>query len=68
MEANQKIIVAYTPSGLSEKIRLAEADGWEAIGSHTAVQLHAQLRYSGSQHMETEHKAEYAQTIRKIKQ
>jgi hypothetical protein len=64
----QKLITARSPSSLNEKIKQAEADGWEAIGSHTAVQLHAQLKYAGKQHMETEHKAEYAQTIRKINQ
>jgi hypothetical protein len=65
MSYQQKIITANSPEALNSKIKEAISDGWKCIGSHTAMRLHAQLRYSGSQHMDTLHKAEYAQTIRK---
>jgi len=60
-----KIISANSPSDLNTKIKKHIEEGWKPVGSHTAVQLHAQLRYSGRQHMDTHHKAEYAQTMRK---
>lgn len=65
MASEQKIITAGTPEGLNAKIKKYQEEGWECVGSHTAVQLHAQLRYSGKQHMDTLHKAEYAQSIRR---
>lgn len=65
MKYQQKIITANDPSVLNALIKNYLELGWEAVGSHTALQLHAQLRYAGNQHMETEHKAEYAQTIKK---
>lgn len=61
----QKIIESSSPSGLNAKIKKYIEEGWEPIGSHTATQIRAQLRYSGKQHMDTIHAAEYAQTIRK---
>lgn len=41
------------------------AEGWEPIGSHSAVVVHSQNRYSGSQHMDTIHETEYSITMRK---
>lgn len=38
--------------------------GWEPIGSHSVVVIHAQNRYSGSQHMDTLYKTEYSITMR----
>lgn len=61
----QKILTSPSPEGLNAKIKKYLEEGWKPVGSHTAMQLHAQLRYAGKQHMDTMHKAEYAQTVRK---
>jgi hypothetical protein len=42
------------------------AEGWEPLGSHSAVSTHSQNRYSGMQLMDTLHKAEYSITMKLI--
>lgn len=61
----QKIITSTSPEGLTGKIKKYIEDGWEPIGSHTALAVRSVLRYAGKQHMTTEHRAEYCQTMRK---
>jgi len=61
----QKIITSSSPEGLNAKIKKYIEEGWVPVGSHTAMTLHSQLRYAGTQHMDTQHKAEYAQTMKK---
>lgn len=61
-----KIISASSPESLNSKIEEMIAEGWEPIGSHSAVNLHSQNRYAGSQHMDTIHKTEYSITMGKL--
>jgi hypothetical protein len=61
----QKIITSNSPEVLTGKIKKHIEDGWEPIGSHTAMAFHSQLKYAGKQHMETIHVAKYCQTMRK---
>jgi hypothetical protein len=65
-KTEQKIIVANSPHDLNKKIEDHVKEGWKCVGSHTAIQLHAQLRYAGNQHKDTVHSAEYAQTMKKV--
>lgn len=65
MASEQKIIAAGTPEALNAKIKKYQKEGWECVGGHTAIQLHAQLRYAGTQHMDTLHKTEYAQSMKR---
>lgn len=46
-------------------IQEMSAEGWEPIGSHSAVVVHSQNRYAGTQHMDTIHETEYSITMRK---
>lgn len=63
-----KIITASSPHTLNKQIEEMIADGWESVGSHSAVTIHAQNRYAGSQHMDTRYETEYSITMRKINQ
>lgn len=60
-----KIIVASSHIGLNKQIEEMIAEGWEPIGSHSVVVIHSQMRYSGTQHMDTLHEAEYSITMQK---
>ena len=51
-----KIISASSPEGLNSKVQDMIAEGWEPMGSHSAVNTHSQNRYAGTQHMDTIHK------------
>lgn len=62
----QKIITSHTTSGLNEKIKQMIAEGWEPVGGHSVVQVHAQNRYSGMQHKDTLYESEYSQTMKKV--
>lgn len=59
----QKIITAMTASKLNEKISHHIEDGWKPIGSHTVINMIAQNKYSGSQHIMTIFDNEYAQSM-----
>ena len=61
-----KIITASSPESLDSRIQEMIAEGWEPLGSHSAVNTHSQNRYAGSQHMDTIHKTEYSITMRMI--
>ena len=61
-----KIITASSSTTLNKRIEEMSADGWEPIGSHSAVVVHSQNRYAGSQHMDTINETEYSITMQKI--
>ena len=61
-----KIITASSPEGLHSKIQDMIAEGWEPMGSHSAVNTHSQNRYAGTQHMDTIHKTEYSISMKLI--
>ena len=58
-----KVVASSSPEGLSLAVTNMIAQGWEPIGSHQVVMHHSQNRYSGSQHMDTRHQADYSQTM-----
>jgi uncharacterized protein YecE (DUF72 family) len=60
-----KVITSGSPEGLTIAVSNAVKDGWEPLGSHQVVLHHAQNRYSGSQHMDTQYKSDYSQTMTK---
>jgi hypothetical protein len=60
-----KIIIASSHIGLNKQIEEMIAEGWEPIGSHSVVVIHSQMRYSGTQHMDTLHETEYSITMQK---
>jgi hypothetical protein len=60
-----KIIIASSHMGLNKQIEEMIIEGWEPIGSHSVVVIHSQLRYSGTQHMDTLHETEYSITMQK---
>lgn len=64
---SQIIITAGTAHSLNQKIADKMKEGYTPIGSHTVVQEHAQNRFAGSQHMDTQYQVEYAQTMVKYK-
>ncbi len=66
MKMKIKIISASSPEGLNSKVQEMIAEGWEPMGSHSAVNIHSQNRYSGTQHMDTIHKTEYSITMKLI--
>lgn len=59
-----KIISASSTHTLNKQIQEMIAEGWEPVGSHSAVTIHAQNRYAGSQHMDTRYETEYSITMR----
>lgn len=59
----QIIITSGSASSLNQKIADKMKEGYVPVGSHTVAQEHAQNRYSGSQHMDTQYRVEYAQTM-----
>ena len=61
-----KIITASSSTTLNKRIEEMSADGWEPIGSHSAVVVHSQNRYAGSQHMDTINETEYSITMQKV--
>ncbi len=61
-----KIITASSPDGLNSKVQDMIAEGWEPLGSHSAVNTHSQNRYAGTQHMDTRHETEYSITMKLI--
>jgi hypothetical protein len=60
-----KIIIASSHIGLNKQIEEMIIEGWEPIGSHSVVVIHSQMRYSGTQHMDTLHETEYSITMQK---
>lgn len=64
MKMKIKILTAGSPERLNSLLEDHITQGWEPVGSHSVVVIHSQNRYSGSQHMDTIHKLEYAITMR----
>lgn len=63
-----KVISSSSPEGLSIAVSNHILEGWNPIGSHQVVMHHSQNRYSGQQHMDTRHQADYSQTmVREVK-
>jgi hypothetical protein len=60
-----KIITSSSAHGLNSKIKELQEDGWEPIGGHGVVTIHAQNKYAGRQFMTTEYRIEYSQTMTK---
>ena len=63
VEDRYKVVSASSPEGLTVAVNNHIAQGWEPIGSHQVVLHHSQNRYSGQQHMDTRHQADYSQTL-----
>jgi hypothetical protein len=61
-----KIITASSSTTLNKKIEEMSADGWEPVGSHSAVVVHSQNRYAGSQHMDTIYETEYSISMQQL--
>ena len=59
----QKIITANSVNALNISIQTHMREGWEPLGSHQVVTIHAQNRYAGTQHKDTVYKNEYSQTM-----
>lgn len=60
-----KILTSRSASGLMEKVKESQMQGWNPIGSHQVVEKNHQLRYSGMQHKDTQIECEYSQTMTK---
>ncbi len=60
------ILTAKSASSLNSKIEEKINEGWNTIGSHKVVEVHHQLRYSGTQHKDTIIESEYSQTMVKF--
>jgi hypothetical protein len=60
-----KVLESRTAEGLTILVNKYLAEGWVTEGSHQAVVSHAQNRYSGRQHMDTNYRTEYSQTIKR---
>ena len=57
------IITAPSSTALNSKIEKMIEEGWKPIGGHTAIVVHSQNRYRGTQHMDTLHECEYSITM-----
>jgi hypothetical protein len=58
-----KIYYGSSPESLTNKVNEKIAEGWKPIGGVSAVEMHRQNRYAGSQHMDTIIKQEYSQAM-----
>lgn len=58
-----RILTSSSPEGLTTMVNGRIKEGWKPVGSHGVVVTHSQNRYSGTQHMDTQHKTEYSQTM-----
>jgi len=63
-----QIVSSNYPEGLTKKVNELEKEGWIPVGGHSVVVTHIQNRYSGSQHMDSQYKHEYTQTMVKSKE
>lgn len=57
------IITAPSSNTLNSKMEKMISEGWKPIGQHTAIVVHSQNRYRGTQHMDTLHECEYSITM-----
>jgi hypothetical protein len=60
---NYEIVTAGSPSELNRKVQSCISEGWKPVGGHQVVTLHSQNKFSGTQHMSTQHSVEYSQTM-----
>lgn len=59
----QIILTSTNKVGLEKKIRQAIGEGFVPVGSHQVVTIYSQNKFSGSQHMATQHELEYSQSM-----
>jgi len=59
----QIILTSSNPKGLEKKITQAIGEGYVPVGSHQVVTIYSQNKFSGSQHMATQHELEYSQSM-----
>jgi hypothetical protein len=59
----QIILTSTNKFGLEKKIREAIGEGFVPVGSHQVVTIYSQNKFSGSQHMATQHELEYSQSM-----
>jgi hypothetical protein len=59
----QIILTSTNKVGLEKKIREAIGEGFVPVGSHQVVTIYSQNKFSGSQHMATQHELEYSQSM-----
>ena len=59
----QIILTSTNKVGLEKKIRQAIGEGFVPVGSHQVVTIYSQNKFSGSQHMATQHDLEYSQSM-----
>ena len=59
----QIIITSSNPKGLEKKITQAIGEGFIPVGSHQVATIYSQNKFSGSQHMATQHDLEYSQSM-----
>ena len=61
----QIILTSSSASNLNKRINEKIEEGFVAVGSHQVVTIYSQNRFSGTQHMATQHEIEYSQTMTK---
>ena len=59
----QVILTATSPRILEKKIQEHIGEGFVPVGSHKVVTIYSQNKFSGSQHMATQHDLEYSQSM-----
>ena len=57
------ILTSSSASGLTKRINEKTEEGWETVGSHQVTTIYSQNKFSGTQHMATQHEIEYSQTM-----
>lgn len=61
-----KVVTSTSASGLTTKINEAVAEGWKVEKrSYNVVERNHQLRYSGSQHRDTQIESQYSVLMKK---
>ena len=59
----QVILTATSPRILEKKIQEHISEGFVPVGSHKVVTIYSQNKFSGTQHMATQHDLEYSQSM-----
>lgn len=60
---SQIIITAHNAQELNQRIANKIGEGYQPLGSHTAITVLAQNVFAGNDHKRTEYTIEYAQTM-----
>ena len=58
-----KVIATGSHSELTRQVKEHISEGWKPVGSHQVVTRHAQNRFAGLQHRDTQFDLEYSQTM-----